>query len=450
MAQINKQAKKILATEIESLSKQNPVSSLQCEIVAKRLDKLASQSGEPLSLPEISANITDMLPDFNPQVLEKAAQVNQPTSKSKKVVWGVGIGLGLIFVAMGLIKLVNLPYPMVRRPVSRIAPLLLIPSYMEMDHNYRDAIANVQQANQLVNSATSFDDIKLGERKVKAAQSNLDKLPVWFLGYEPQRYCTLFGCSWNFTVDEFQQARTQVGRMEAIVFQQKNAMEQYQQAEIDLQAAREQYDQAIASSEKQIALQMWQHALDTIQQLPPTTLAYNLASAKLPAYQRDFQQVAGQISSLGQTNTMIQVAKQFAIKAVDQCQNPPHQVLQWQQCEELWSEAINRLRTIKENQSGYLEAQSLLAEYQTNLGNVKIRYNSEAESVQIFNQAQSEIYKFQSNFAATATAEDKSAMIAQLQTIIDRLKKVQAGTTVYEESQELLRFAQKKLTELRN
>jgi hypothetical protein len=47
----------------------------------------------------------------------------------------------------------------------------------------------------------------LGGEKVKLARENLDALPVWFLGYEPVFYCSLFGCSWKFTFDEFQAAR---------------------------------------------------------------------------------------------------------------------------------------------------------------------------------------------------------------------------------------------------
>ncbi len=52
-----------------------------------------------------------------------------------------------------------------------------------MDHHYRGAVAQVEQADQLINYATSPADIELGEVKVKQAQQHLDALPVWFLGY---------------------------------------------------------------------------------------------------------------------------------------------------------------------------------------------------------------------------------------------------------------------------
>ncbi len=92
-----------------------------------------------------------------------------------------------------------------------------------MDYHYRQAIAKVEQADQLVNSATSPADLTLGEVKVIEAQKHLDNLPVWFLGYWPQ-YTFWFG--WQFTLDEFKSARANVGRMVAKVFQEKNAQTQ--------------------------------------------------------------------------------------------------------------------------------------------------------------------------------------------------------------------------------
>lgn len=103
-----------------------------------------------------------------------------------------------------MLWVVNLPYPMIRLPVARTAPILLLPSYMSMDYHYRRAIARVEQADQLINQATSAADLTLGEVKVKEAQQHLDALPVWFLGYWPQ-YTFWFG--WQFTLDEFKTAK---------------------------------------------------------------------------------------------------------------------------------------------------------------------------------------------------------------------------------------------------
>ena len=102
------------------------------------------------------------------------------------------IKFAAIFVAStaGILWVVNLPYPMIRQPVAQAAPLLLLPSFMSMDRHYRGAIDSLEQADQLISKATSSADIERGGEKVKEAKKHLENLPVWFLGYYPQRYCS--------------------------------------------------------------------------------------------------------------------------------------------------------------------------------------------------------------------------------------------------------------------
>ncbi|MFM8294833.1 MAG: hypothetical protein ACKN9E_09835 [Microcystaceae cyanobacterium] len=193
---LNAQAKQCLLGEIEKQAQ--PLSlDVPKQIVLKRLDKVTTEDGPPLAKAELAALVLDMFPQFNPQVLEQAAKANRAsTLKSvKKPLLIMSILGGSVLALAGLVWLVNLPYPMVRRPVARVAPILLLPSYLSMDRNYREAIAHGEQADQLVNNATSEKDIDLGAEKVKLAQANLDQLPVWFLGYEPVMVCQMMGCS---------------------------------------------------------------------------------------------------------------------------------------------------------------------------------------------------------------------------------------------------------------
>ncbi|MGK7940120.1 MAG: hypothetical protein AB4062_08215 [Crocosphaera sp.] len=368
--------------------------------------------------------------------------------KLKLIAWGLGITTVTTAGLMGLIYLVNLPYPMIRRPVSKVAPLLLLPSYIQMDHHYREAIAHVEQADQLINNVSSFEDIKLGEEKVKLAQNNLDKLPVWFIGYEPTRYCQMFSCSWNFTIDEFEAARKKIGRMEAIVFQQSNAFKTYQQAEDKLQQAKENYQQAIQLEDKQNSLKNWQNSLDELQQLPPQTFAATLASSKLNSYERDFQLVTGTITGNQRTNTMLTVAKTFSSSSSNLCKNPPHSVDKWQECQTLLQKAISRLETISEQDIGYVEAQALLAEYETNSSVIKLKIKSEKESVELLKTAQKDIQNIQKRFANGVETNDYQNFVSEMQGIMETLKRIQPETTAYKEAQNLLKLAQAKLQEV--
>jgi hypothetical protein len=441
MQRLNERAWKILRQEVEkSTNPQEIAGAVQRQILFKRLDALHNQPGIPLTLTEIQETVGDILPNFNPEVLKKAAKANQPPKKIGKVRQIIGIATASIGFFAGLIWLVNLPYPMIRRPIARTAPILLLPSYISMDRNYRQAISNVEQADQLVNQATSLADIKLGEKKVKIAQENLEKLPVWFLGYEPVFYCRYFSCGWNFTFDEFQDARKNIGRMQAIVFQENNAFKQLQQAEANLEKAKQQYQQATNSPKKQDSLIAWQASLDRIEQLPPPTLAARIGQTKLEAYQRDFQQVTGWLASNQHTNTLINAAKEFAMTATNSIPKPPYSAARWQQAEDLWKQAIERLERVPVEDAGYLDAQRLLATYQKNLSEVQIRRQEETSSVETLTLAKNKI----NNLLAERNS-DRNLIISNLQSIIDQLQQVKLGTTVYPEAQTLLKSAQKKL-----
>lgn len=52
---------------------------------------------------------------------------------------------------------------------------------MSIDSHYRQAIASVEQAEQLIENPTSAADLDLGEQKVNEAQNHLDALPITFL-----------------------------------------------------------------------------------------------------------------------------------------------------------------------------------------------------------------------------------------------------------------------------
>ncbi len=447
LMRLNSQARKLLLAEVDKQSQSQNL-DIQRDIVVKRLDKLATQQGQPLSQVELEQLITDMFPSFNQQVLQKAAKKNQGDGKIAKFAKIGGITAASVVALSGLVWLVNLPYPMIRRPVARVAPILLLPSYLSMDRNYREAIAHVEQADQLVNQATSAADITLGAEKVKLAQQNLDKLPVWFLGYEPIMICRYMGCSWHFTFDEFNRARAQVGRMDARVFQEVNAVNQLQTAETDLQNAKQAFQKATTPAQQEAAIADWQNSLNQLTLLPQSTWAGNVGETKLRNYQQEFQQLAGRIAGSGQTQTMIAAAQQFANRAMIDGQKAPHTVAEWQQIITLWTNAINRLQEVKSGDPDYLAAQSYLADYTQKLGKVQIDLEVEQKSVDQLNQAKQQIQGLISSLPNKPNPSDRNRLISEMQNIIDQLKQVKPNTTVYAEAQQLLKQAEAKLSQL--
>lgn len=290
MKRLNDRAFNLLRTEIRRCIGTNGIGQVQSELALRRLQRFCEQSGSPVTEAELKDAIVDLIPNFDAKVFRKAAKLNRPVSK----VW-MRLKFGTMTLALGAggIWLVNRPIPWVRYPVANTTPFLLTPSYMAMDHDYRSALTFVEQADQLINNSTAFEDLAFGTHKVKAAQKHLDQLPAWFLGHYPGDYCSWATCSWRFTVDEFRSARQEVARMDAKLFQEKNAQTRFEQAEQRLAAAIQKIDRGVSGDDRAKVLAEWRSAIDILEQLPKTTLAGRLAQSKLTALERDFSAIVG-------------------------------------------------------------------------------------------------------------------------------------------------------------
>jgi tetratricopeptide (TPR) repeat protein len=439
MLRLNQRAFDILKAEV--LKKGDDFATqVQREIALKRWEKLQQQTGKPLTLDELRETVSDLFPDFSETVLQKAARANRPAPP----IWNT-IKLGTIAVAgtVGGLWFLNLPYPMIRYPVAKTVPIILLPSYISMDSNYRQAIANTEQADQLVNQATSTADLELGELKLKAAQKNLDALPVWFLGYYPNFYMGWFQWGWRFTLDEFEQARKNVGRMEARVFQEKNAQKLLDQSDQAIAAAKQQFQTAKAQTEQTEAVSQWQQALDILHQIPSETLAGRMAKTKLAAYERDFGQVSGRVTGIAQSDTLIQAAQEFANIAQQNTENKPHSVAEWEEIQTFWKEAIARLEKIDDKNPDYGKAQKLMANYQSNLAKAHIRQQEEETAIQAYERANQ--LRLELLNSAPENGLLPPAKADSLRRIVVELQRVKPGTTVYSQAQVMQQAAEKRL-----
>jgi hypothetical protein len=442
MARLTDRAFDILQAEVDKCAADDALAgAVYRRMVMKRLEKLRSQDGTFASREEIRNTFKDEFPNFSEPALKAAVKANRAPGLFDKIIFA-GCLLG---GAAGIIWVINLPFPMIRWPVAKTMPILLLPSFISMDYNYRQAIALVEQSDQLINKATAAADFEYGDTKVKQAQKHLDALPVWFLGYYPQTYCSFTGCTWRFTVDEFQAARKNIGRMDAQIFQQKNAFTELNQVEQILNAAKQQYQQAKTAADRQKATGNWQSAIDQLNQIPAETLAGETAKQKLKAAERDFQAMGGVATGSLHADNLIEAAKEFALSAAVASQKPPHPAAQWEQIAGLWQEGINRLKMVPVDNPGYLDAQTKLAEYQKNLGITQIRHEAEKDSEKALQEAKSLLANLQNNL--NSPSQNPGYALSQLQQIINQLESVKPGTTVYPESQKWLQSARKKQQE---
>jgi len=379
----------------------------------------------------------------SPVLHPRPMQSPQPVRR-KSGLWGkLMILTVLLGVPAAALWAVNLPYPVVRRPVARNAPLLLLPSYVSMDQNFREAIALVEQSKQLIDSATSFADIELGGQILTEAQAKLDALPLDLMDYW---HGGVYGMSygrWRYSPIAFQQYRQEVGGLQAKVFQEQNANAALVSAEQALSTAKQNFQAAPDELSKRTAMTEWRTALNQLNLIPPSTLAGEIAAQNLATAEAEFRDTVGLLAESEVSAAIIAAARGLGYQASAVGQNPPHKIARWQEAERLWLKAIQELAKISPYDVGYQTAQDTAAVYQLNLSEIRIRMQAEQDAVALLATANRDIQRLTDDRYLTT-----NAAIGQLEEIVHNLRQIPDSTTVYADAEFLIQRAQARLTQL--
>ncbi|MEM1394913.1 MAG: hypothetical protein AAF757_16125 [Cyanobacteria bacterium P01_D01_bin.116] len=288
MYRLYKKAFEILSAEVEKCSSNDKQGKQKQLIALKRLQKLREKTGKRAKLSELRDAVVDLFPIFSESVLKEAAKANRKPSIFSKLKY-LAITLA---TATGFLTILNLPHPNIRWSVAKTAPILLTPSYINMDFHYWGAKNSTTQAESLLKSATNFTQIKQAENKLEDADKHLRSIPVWFLGYYPEVYCQRFSCNWDFSFNEFEQVRSQTIELDKKMFAQKNAFIRLLEAEQVYNGAKYKLSMVKTQKQRELAMASLQASIKTIEEIPPDTLAKKKAETKLKTYKRYYQKVA--------------------------------------------------------------------------------------------------------------------------------------------------------------
>lgn len=288
MYRLHNKAFEILSAEVEICSNNDKQGKQKKQIALKRLQQLRLKDGKRAKLNELRDTIVDLFPIFSESVLKEAAKANRKPSIFSKLKY-LAITFG---AATGLLTILNLPHPNIRWSVAKTAPILLIPSYMNMDFHYWGAKNSTTQAESLLKSATNFTEIKQVENKLEDADKHLHSIPVWFLGYYPEVYCQRFSCNWDFSFNEFEKIRSQTIKLETKVFTQKNAFVSLLEAEQAYNSAKQELVIANTQKQRDLAIASLQASIKSMEEIPSETLAKKKAETKLKVYKRYYEKVA--------------------------------------------------------------------------------------------------------------------------------------------------------------
>ena len=400
--------------------------------VEQRLNELAREINQPFSCPQVKDN-----------------RFSVSTNKIKQ--WGQKAAFTSMLIALplGLLWIVNLPYPAIRRPIYNRFPLLLLPSQIYFDNSYKQSVRYVRQGDQLVAQATSIEDIQLGQERLAKAQKHLDAIP--FMPLEELKnsgygYGRFYG---SFSHFDMQKLRADVGTLEAKIFQEQNAYNLLQESLLDIKEAKSKYQQTNEASEQKTAIQAWQSAINRLREVPETTRAGKQAQLQSQNATETFSQEVGEIFVAQELQTYILSAQQFAQQAQNLAKNAPHSLEKWQEIERLWSLAIAELESVPQDDlQAYLKSKQLIAQYEGILAQIRLQKKDEQLSINAFNNAQQKIDRLLYNTSFSSKSLNFNQTIADLRNIVNELDKVKNETTVYNKSQELKAFANNKIQEL--
>ncbi|PZU96122.1 MAG: hypothetical protein DCE90_10245 [Pseudanabaena sp.] len=384
---------------------------------------------------ELEAELTQPSQTLQAKSVKQVQPKNTLKKLGNRLLW-TGI---LVGVPVGIIYVVNLPYPVIRQPVAKVAPILLLPSNMAIDANYKKGQATIEESRQLIEAPTSAADLDRGELKLKEGKLALDSIPAWYIAeWADYSRGYSWGYDWRFTPANLQATRIKAGQLEAKVFQEKNAQIALTDAEKDMEIAKAVFQKATKPVDKKVAVQGWRSAIDRLEQIPEQTLAGRKAQQLASNASRDLQELGGFAAGSQKVVALISGAEEFAKKATESGRNPPHSSDRWSQTAAMWQEAIDRLEAIPtEELQGYTEIQKKLASYRANLSEVKIRLTNENESVQALDRVNQKLSNLWASLPKDSKDLNPNQVKGRFLEISADLDKVKSGTTVYLKAQEI-------------
>ncbi len=368
---------------------------------------------------------------------------NPTTPNVFKTAWQRIKFLGITIGVLGAgLTIVNLPIPGIRETIGQKAPILLLPSIASWDYHYQEGMVNLRKAEQLIQNAKHPNDLDLGDRELKSAQSHLNALPLQgFENYDDSYYCYIRNCRWRFSSWEIQQRRESAGRTEAILFQERNIQSQLRESTDKIANYQNNYPKAKNEIEKQSLLTQWEREINQINLLNSDGLMGRIAKTERDRIRTDFQKITGLNQATNQSGKLMQAAVPFALSAQKLTEGKSHTVAEWKAIVRQWESAIGQLQSIPVENPDYVQSRKVLANYQQQVERAKIRLDQEDNAAALLQRTESKI----NTLVRTHTSLNRDQAKSELMAIEATLKKIPSGTTAYDQAQDWLRSLRKRL-----
>lgn len=374
MSRLNNRAFQILRAEVKNCSSNDALSQMEQRIVLEELEKLRSQPGSPVSLEELRKIVISTYGNFSQKALLAAAKANRPLGilGTIKLAGCAVVGGTLLLVGgTGTLVLAILLSPTANQPAGQNAS-------MSTEERYQEAIASLEQAEELINQAKTTADLALGENKLSEAKTYIDYLPVsdtvssrrysynrkgrrYVSGYDTQ---TIPNQQTANIRDRFEQIKSQLSQQQQILGRTNTLIQAAKQ--YAFAAAKTGQNPPHTAQRWQQIENLWYKAIAQLQNVRLEDVDYVEAQKLLVTYQMNLDTVQIRLKTERESHEAFNDAQQqinalLASIPKDISQVDRNQIVSQMQ------EIIYRLKMVKPGTSDYREAQQLLQSAQKKL-----------------------------------------------------------------------------------
>jgi hypothetical protein len=350
------------------------LSQMEQRIVLEELEKLRSQPGSPASLEELRKIVIFTYANFSQKALLAAAKANRPLGifGTIKLAGCAVVGGTLLLVGgTGTLVLAILLSPTAHQSAGQNAS-------MSTEDRYQEAIASLEQAEELINQAKTAASLALGENKLSEAKTHIDYLPVsdtvssrrysynrkgrrYVSGYDTQ---TIPNEQTANIRDRFEQIKSQLSQQQQILGRTNTLIQAAKQ--YAFAAAKTGQNPPHTAQRWQQGESLWYKAIAQLQNVRLEDVDYVEAQKLLVTYQMNLDTVQIRLKTERESHEAFNDAQQqinalLASIPKDSSQVDRNQIVSQMQ------KIIHRLKMVKPGTSDYRETQQLLQSAQKKL-----------------------------------------------------------------------------------
>ncbi len=132
--------------------------------------------------------------------------------------------------------------------------------------------------------------------------------------------------------------------------------------------------------------QLWREAITRLEFIPPKNEFYSFAQEKLPTYQSSLAIINRRLDEEQKAQISLKAAQEVAETATSR-EKEAISLSNWESAQQTWEIAVNRLQEIPAGTTAYVEAQTLLEDYSTNLNIARDHVTRENFAADIYNSS---------------------------------------------------------------